>query len=132
MVIQDSSKDYYRQEANSRMAQYSPLSRASNIPINIANMSVNDFYSNMSQSSPQSQTQSQTQMQTQNFMNAEEDAKAVLNARLSSYAPLAKTTQYQFQQQQQQIYQKPKTWIDNNINMENILVAHEELPVISH
>jgi hypothetical protein len=127
MVIQDSSKDYYRQEANSRMAQYSPLSRASHVPITIANMSVNDFYSNM----PQSQ-----QAQQNNYYNAEEDAKAVLNARLSSYVPLAKNVQYQPQQstsqQMQQIYQKPKTWIENNVNRENPLVAHEELPVISN
>jgi hypothetical protein len=125
MVIQDSSKDYYRQEANSRMSQYSPLSRASNVPITIANMSVNDFYSSMPNSS----------QIKENFMNAEEDAKAVLNSRLSSYAPLAKTTQYQPQQstpQQQQIYQKPKTWIENNVNRENPLVAHDELPIISH
>lgn len=46
MIIQGSNKDFYRQEANNRMAHYSPLSKASNAPITMANMSVNDFYSN--------------------------------------------------------------------------------------
>ena len=47
MVIQDSSKDYYRQTSNNRISQYSLLARSSNIPIALANMSVNDFYANM-------------------------------------------------------------------------------------
>ena len=46
MIIQDSNKDFYRQEANNRMMQYSPLSRASHCPTSIANLSVNDFYNN--------------------------------------------------------------------------------------
>lgn len=112
MVIQDSSKDIYRQEANSRMAQYSPLARASHVPINIANMSVNDFYANMN-----STNQSQQQYQT-----GEEDARTVLNARIGAYSPLAKVSPLE----------KPKNWQANNVNLVNPLVAHDELPIISH
>lgn len=113
MIIQDSSKDIYRQEANSRMAQYSPLARASHVPINIANMSVNDFYANMNDFNRQSGNQYQT---------AEEDARAVLNARMGAYVPLAKVSPLE----------KPNTWLSNNINQTNPLVSHDELPVISH
>jgi hypothetical protein len=113
MVIQDSSKDIYRQEANSRMAQYSPLARASHVPINIANMSVNDFYANMNASDAHN---------SQHYQTAEEDARAVLNARLGAYSPLAKVAPLE----------KPKTWQDNNVNLANPLVAHDELPIISH
>ncbi len=120
MVIQDSSKDIYRQEANSRMAQYSPLARASHVPINIANMSVNDFYANMNTGYPGSSGNSGNQLNQ--FQNVEEDARAVLNARMGAYAPLAKVAPLE----------KPKSWQNNNINYENPLVAHEELPIISH
>lgn len=102
MVIQDSSKDYYRQESNSRMSQYSPLSRASNVPINIANMSVNDFYANMQ--IPNNSANS--------IISSQEDNKAVLNSRMGQYAPLSRNIQYQKQSnsittQQQQQSQSP-------------------------
>jgi len=114
MVIQDSSKDIYRQEANSRMAQYSPLARASHVPINIANMSVNDFYANMNNTgNPANQHQ---------YKTVEEDARAVLNARMGAYTPLAKVAPLE----------KPQTWQANNVNQPNQLVAHDELPIISH
>ena len=116
MVIQDSSKDIYRQEANSRMAQYSPLARASHVPINIANMSVNDFYANMNGGNPA------TSANQHQYKTAEEDARAVLNARMGAYAPLAKVAPLE----------KPKSWQANNVNQVNPLVAHDELPVISH
>jgi len=116
MVIQDSSKDMYRQEANSRMAQYSPLARASHVPINIANMSVNDFYANMN---PNPGTQN---VGSQQYRNSEEDARAVLNARINAYSPLAKAAPLE----------KPRNWQENNINRENPLVVHEQLPIISH
>jgi hypothetical protein len=109
MIIQDSNKDYYRQEANSRLSQYSPLSRASNVPINIANMSVNDFYAGMDM----------------DRANMGKGAKALISSRMNEYSPLAKTMQLPMQQ-------KPKTWIENNVNKDIPLVAHEELPVISH
>jgi hypothetical protein len=109
MIIQDSNKDYYRQEANSRLSQYSPLSRASNVPINIANMSVNDFYAGMDM----------------DRSNMGKSAKALISSRMNAYSPLAKTMQLPMQQ-------KPKTWIENNVNNDIQLVAHEELPVISH
>jgi hypothetical protein len=112
MVIQDSSKDIYRQEANSRMAQYSPLARASHVPCNIANMSVNDFYANMNP----------TNQSNQQYQTVEEDARLVLNARMGAYVPLAKVAPLE----------KPKSWQDNNINRANPLVAHDELPIISH
>ena len=112
MVIQDSSKDIYRQEANSRMAQYSPLARSSHVPGNIANMSVNDFYANMNP----------TNQSNQQYQTVEEDARAVLNTRMGVYTPLAKVAPLE----------KPKTWQDNNVNRANPLVAHDELPIISH
>jgi hypothetical protein len=117
MVIQDSSKDIYRQEANSRMAQYSPLARASHVPINIANMSVNDFYANMNIGTEGTMGNPHSQYQT-----VEEDARAVLNARIGAYSPLAKVSPLE----------KPQSWQDNNVNRANLLVAHEELPIISH
>jgi len=117
MVIQDSSKDIYRQEANSRMAQYSPLARASHVPCNIANMSVNDFYASMNVENPGNPRNPGNQYQT-----AEEDARSVLNARMSAYIPLAKVSPLE----------KPKTWQNNNVNQINPLVAHEELPIISN
>jgi hypothetical protein len=128
MVIQDSNKDYYRQEANSRMASYSPLSRASNVPINMANMSVNDFYANMySQSHSTSHLQSQLQSQLlhqPNFNlnsnplpnnldtrmnlseNSRKDNKELLNSRISEYTPLSIPHQVYMQNVQQQIQQQ--------------------------
>lgn len=117
MVIQDSSKDIYRQEANSRMAQYSPLARASHVPCNIANMSVNDFYANMNAGNSGNPENPTNQYQT-----AEEDARSVLNARMETYTPLAKARPLE----------KPKTWQNNNINQMNPLVSHDELPIISN
>ena len=101
MVIQDSNKDYYRQSSNDRMTQYSPLSRASNIPISIANMSVNDFYANMNQGSggvsnngdPNTYPQQHHQQRTQS--QVEPSLKDSMNSRMGDYAPLAKTIQYQ-------------------------------------
>jgi hypothetical protein len=87
MVIQDSNKDYYRQSANDRMSQYSPLSRASNMPIAMASMSVNDFYSNLNSGQPGQQPQS----------SIEPTNKDMMNSRIGSYSPLAKTIQYETQ-----------------------------------
>jgi hypothetical protein len=90
MVIQDSNKDYYRQSANDRMSHYSPLSRASNMPINMASMSVNDFYSNMGGSSD-------SQLFAKLQQEPEPTLKDSMNSRISNYEPLAKTIQYQTQ-----------------------------------
>ena len=90
MVIQDSNKDYYRQSANDRMSQYSPLSRASNMPISMASMSVNDFYSNMGGSSD-------SQLFAKLQQEPEPTLKDSMNSRISNYEPLAKTVQYQTQ-----------------------------------
>jgi len=119
MVIQDSSKDIYRQEANSRMAQYSPLARASHVPIDIANMSVNDFYANMNPSPSLGANHGGMQ---KNYQNAEDDARAVLNSRIGAYSPLAKAIPLE----------KPRVWEATSVNKTNPLVAHEELPIISH
>jgi len=81
MIIQDSNKDFYRQAANARMAEYSPLSRSANCPISMASMSVNDFYSNS--------------LNNTISENIEEDARDVLNSRLNNYAPLATTINLQ-------------------------------------
>jgi len=90
MVIQDSNKDYYRQSANDRMSQYSPLSRASNMPIAMASMSVNDFYSNLNSGQPgQPGQQSQSPIEPTN--------KDMMNSRIGNYSPLAKTIQYETQ-----------------------------------
>ena len=156
MVIQDSNKDYYRQSSNDRMTQYSPLSRASNIPISIANMSVNDFYANMNQGSggpntyqqqPQNQ-QSQQQQRTQS--QVEPSLKDSMNSRMGDYAPLAKTIQYQMNNgqgspalnsvpqlqqrptQQNHVQQKPPQWNPTDVNGKLKNVVFKDLPVISN
>ena len=86
MVIQDSNKDYYRQSSNERMSQYSPLSRSSNIPIHMANMSVNDFYSNMN-------TEDSKQLIEEEHKKL--NTKEMMNNRLNNYTPLTKTVQYE-------------------------------------
>lgn len=138
MVIQESSKDFYRQEANSRMAQYSPLSRASNVPINIANMSVNDFYANM-YGNPSMQSTVQSQMMQTQMQTPDSNNKAVLNSRMSQYAPLAKTIQYQTPNQtsnqtsnQHIQHNKPNTWNPMEVNMKTKNVVYNELPVMSN
>lgn len=123
MVIQDSSKDFYRQEANSRLSQYSPLSRASNIPIDIANLSVNDFYSGNNSNISQ-------------HVQEDDDQKALINARMSQYAPLAKTVQYQTQQNQQNqqkqqnqssyMNSQPSQSQSNNSNYESMIKFHQQ------
>ena len=127
MVIQDSSKDYYRQSANDRMSQYSPLSRASNMPISIASMSVNDFYSNMQNNQSQSQTQTQPNNQLSN--------KDTMNARIDNYTPLAKNIlQSQHPQMQKtETQQQPPIWnpIDN-INGKLNNVVFKDLPINSN
>jgi len=104
MVIQDSNKDYYRQSANERMSQYSPLSRSSNIPIHMANMSVNDFYGNSNGNSyGNDETNEMNEMNKK--LIAEEhnkiNSKEMLNNRLNNYTPLAKTVQYETNKSQQ-------------------------------
>ena len=91
MVIQDSNKDFYRQSANDRMSQYSPLSRAANIPIHMANMSVNDFYSTMN---PNPEGDFKAQQKLINEEHNRLNSKETLNNRINNYAPLAKTIQY--------------------------------------
>ena len=145
MVIQESNKDYYRQSANDRMSTYSPLSRASNMPISIASMSVNDFYSGMQDGTSQ---QMQQQMQPTN--------KDAMNRRMEDYAPLAKTIQYQSQNNTQnnsqykqtlsqvpqlqnnkmmQSQQQPNQWNPNDVNSLNGKlknVVFKDLPVMSN
>jgi hypothetical protein len=109
MVIQDSSKDYYRQSANERMSNYSPMSRASNIPIGMASMSVNDFYSNMGNSNGNSNDGNNVFSNgfgngTNNILSNEYESsknkKEILNNRMNEYTPLAKTIQIQQPSQQ--------------------------------
>ena len=126
MVIQDSNKDYYRQSSNDRMSQYSPLSRAANIPIHMANMSVNDFYSN-------------TDKKIINEEHNKLTSKEMLNNRMNNYAPLAKTIQYQTNQTNQtnqanQIHQqmKPKQWNPSDVNGKLQNVVYNNLPIISN
>ena len=129
MIIQDSNKDFYRQSANDRMSQYSPLSRASNMPISIASMTVNDFYSNLNGND--------------NKPNALETSnKDLMNARIDKYAPLAKNIEYQPQNMQQNIQQNmqqnmqqdPKTKFNTieNINGKLNNVIFNNLPVMSN
>jgi len=140
MVIQESSKDYYRQSANDRMTQYSPLSRASNMPINMASMSVNDFYSNMYNDFKINQSIQQTNSQMPYVPIQNTNTKDTLNNRLNEYSPLAKNIQYNVQKQntvqnsiqnQQQQYQKP-IWNPTDINGKLKNVVYNELPVISN
>jgi hypothetical protein len=131
MVIQDSNKDYYRQEANSRMSLYSPLSRASNIPITMANMSVNDFYNNMnSQHTPN--TQNIVSSYGTGLPTLNEDKKAVMNSRLGQFAPLAKTIQYQTQQQQLHNPPQQQTQYWNDVNKQSQMVYNQPMPVMSN
>ena len=136
MVIQDSNKDYYRQSANDRMSQYSPLSRASNMPISMASMSVNDFYSNLHSGQP--------------IPDKEPNNKDTMNTRIGNYSPLAKTIQYQTQQQiqqqmQQQQMQQPQMqqpqqpqnkwnnkWNPTDINPNLKNVVYKDLPISSN
>jgi hypothetical protein len=128
MVIQDSNKDYYRQSSNDRMSQYSPLSRAANIPIHMANMSVNDFYSNMNMNNLDSETTKKLINEEHNKINSKE----TLNNRINNYSPLAKTIQYQTNQQQSNQQAKPKQWNSKDINGNLQNVVYNQLPVISN
>jgi len=114
MVIQDSSKDFYRQSANDRMSQYSPLSRASHMPISMANMSVNDFYSNM---------------QGNSIPHSNKDE---MNSRIDNYTPLAKTMQYQKQNVDNNVQLPPKFTPIDNINGKLNNVVFKDLPVMSN
>jgi len=138
MVIQDSNKDYYRQEANSRMSQYSPLSRASNVPITMANMSVNDFYSSMN---PSTNLQSTISAFGTGITSLEEDKRAVMNSRMGQYTPLAKTIQYQTQTQPStqpsaqppiQVQQQKTSNNWNDVNKKTQNVYYNPLPVMSN
>jgi len=110
MVIQDSSKDYYRQSANERMSHHSPMSRASNIPIEMASMSVNDFYSNMTSGNGSSSGVDNNVFNngfgngTNNILSndyeSSKNTKDIMNNRMNEYTPLAKTIQIQQPAQQ--------------------------------
>jgi len=126
MVIQDSNKDYYRQSSNDRMSQYSPLSRAANIPIHMANMSVNDFYSGMNPGGD-----FKTEQKIINEENNKLNSKEMLNNRINNYSPLAKTIQYQSNQSNQS-NQKPQQWNPNDVNTKLNNVVYNQLPVISN
>jgi hypothetical protein len=129
MVIQDSNKDYYRQSANDRMAQYSPLSRSSNIPIHMANMSVNDFYSNMNPTNPANPAFQDNSGTNKSLITEEHNklnSKEMLNNRINNYSPLAKTIQYEAnksqtnaQYQQQQNQQQQNQQQQNQQNQQN-------------
>ena len=84
MIIQDSNKDYYRNEANNRLSQYSPLSRSYNAPISIANLSVNDFYNNKSNNG----NNGNISCKIQNRFYPEDNDRNILNKRLEAYMPL--------------------------------------------
>ena len=155
MVIQDSNKDYYRQSSNERMSQYSPLSRSSNIPIHMANMSVNDFYGNgNSNGNGNGVSDKQLIYEEHNKLNSKE----MLNNRLNNYTPLAKTVQYEtnqsnqsnqtnypqqlqnksqntLQQRQpntQQRSMKPQQWNPLDVNSKLQNVVYNQLPIISN
>ena len=118
MVIQDSSKDYYRQSANERMAHHSPMSRASNIPIEMASMSVNDFYSNMGSGNGNGSSSgvdnnvfnngfgNGTNNILSNDNESYKNTKDIMNNRMNEYTPLAKTIQLQRPSQQNQQHQQ--------------------------
>lgn len=136
MVIQDSNKDYYRQSSNDRMSQYSPLSRAANIPIHMANMSVNDFYANMNPNMNPT-INSGINKQLINEEHNKINSKETLNNRINNYSPLAKTVQYQTNQQQTnkiqtQTLTKPQQWNPTDVNGKLQNVVYSQFPVISN
>ena len=154
MVIQDSNKDYYRQSSNERMSQYSPLSRSSNIPIHMANMSVNDFYGNSNgNANSNGLLDKQLIYEEHNKLNSKE----MLNNRLNNYTPLAKTVQYETNQSNQsnqsnqnnktnypqqnttqpqnntqQRIMKPQQWNPLDVNSKLQNVVYNQLPIISN
>ena len=132
MVIQDSNKDFYRQSANERMSNYSPLSRAANIPIHMANMSVNDFYSGMNPGAD-----FKNEQKSINEDNTKLNSKEMLNNRMNNYSPLAKTIQYETNDKNEapnQIHQsqKPQQWNPSDVNGKLKNVVHNQLPIISN
>ena len=140
MVIQDSNKDYYRQSSNERMSQYSPLSRSSNIPIHMANMSVNDFYSTMN---PNPEGDFKTQQKIINEEHNRLNSKETLNNRMNNYAPLAKTIQYDTKQSSGGSggsggsgngngSGRPKQWNPNDVNGTLKNVVYNQMPVLSN
>ena len=137
MVIQDSNKDFYRQSANDRMSQYSPLSRAANIPIHMANMSVNDFYSNMN---PTPEGDFKAQQKIINEEHNRLNSKETLNNRMNNYAPLAKTIQYDTKQSNSGSggsgngngSGRPKQWNPNDVNGTLKNVVYNQMPVLSN
>ena len=144
MVIQDSNKDYYRQSSNERMSQYSPLSRSSNIPIHMANMSVNDFYGN--NNGEINEMDKKLIEEEHNKLNSKE----MLNNRLNNYTPLAKTVQYETNKSQQSSlnsqtkntqpqhiqssrqHMKPQQWNPLDVNSKLQNVVYNQLPIISN
>ena len=74
--IQEKSRALYKQEANQRMSQYSPLSRASNVPIDMVNVPT--------------ESQQQYRQQYDNFLN-NPNTKELLSSRMNQFSPLART-----------------------------------------
>ena len=138
MIIQDSNKDFYRQSSNNRMSHYSPLSKAAHLPIHMANMSVNDFYSGMNPDTDFKKEQKSIN-QEHNKLNSKE----MLNDRMNNYSPLAKTIQYEKKQPKQsnqpqqnnqsnQPSQNMRQWNSNDINGNLKNVVYNQLPVQSN
>ena len=127
------NKDFYRQSANDRMSQYSPLSRAANIPIHMANMSVNDFYSNMN---PNPEGDFKAQQKIINEEHNRLNSKETLNNRMNNYAPLAKTIQYDTKQSNSGSCGngsgRPKQWNPNDVNGTLKNVVYNQMPVLSN
>jgi hypothetical protein len=94
----------------------------------MANMSVNDFYSNMNMNNLDSETTKKLINEEHNKINSKE----TLNNRINNYSPLAKTIQYQTNQQQSNQQAKPKQWNSKDINGNLQNVVYNQLPVISN
>jgi hypothetical protein len=131
MVIQDNAKNTYRQEANERMLQYSPLSRAAYVPTNIASMSVNDFYPTIN---------SNDIYQYQQGSEYEPSSKEMLSSRMSEYAPLARTIQLNDNNSNQQnsglkpipTLQKTTGWNSPDINHNMPNMIYNNYPIMSN
>lgn len=106
--LQESSKDFYRNEANNRMMQYSPLSRAVYVP------AAQDPYGNSGMMQPDN-----------GFRNQGPTTKETISARMSQYTPLSRTIvlQQNGDSQQQQFppnQQNTHSNVDYSVKMKEI------------
>ena len=121
MIIQDSSKDYYRQETNSRLSQYSPLYRSSYIPIDMANMSVNDYYTNNNTNTNTNTNNTNTNTNNTNNTNNNNTNNTNNNNTNNNNTNNNNTK-----------YTKPVVWNASDVNIKKPNVVYNNLPIMSN